>query len=298
MLSTRHLIFLEVATLKSFSKAAQTMYISQPAISKHVKALEDFYQTKLINRYANHIELTEAGILLVEKLQEVKIMQDQMEFELSSLSKGQQPKGFMRLGASTTITLYVLPQILSGFHKRYPQLEISLLNRNSEIVLDALLNKEINLGIIEKIRGISKVDTMPFLEDEVILVASKKNKKIKTHYAVPDLTKLPIALRESGSGTLNAIKVSLEENGLKLKDLNAKVRLGGTEALKNFILQSDCLGFFPRRSVLTELKNGALQEIFIDKFHISRSFFFITRKNESTPLNDQFIKLAKHSYNL
>ncbi len=274
------------------------MYISQPAISKHIKALEDFYQAKLINRYANNIDLTPAGILLFEKLQEVKIMQDQIEFELSSLSKGLQPKGFMRLGASTTIALYVLPQILSGFHKQYPQLEISLLNRNSEIVLDALLNKEINLGIIEKIRGISKVDTLPFLEDEVILVGSKKNKKLKTNYAVSDLTALPIALRESGSGTLNAIKLSLENNGLKLKDLNAKVRLGGTEALKNFIIQSDCLGFFPRRSVLTELKNGLLQEIFVEKFHISRSFFFIKRKNESTPLNDQFIKFAKHTYNL
>lgn len=297
MLSTRHRIFLEVATLKSFSKAAQTMYISQPAISKHIKALEDFYQTKLINRYANKIDLTPAGILLFEKLQEVKIMQDQIEFELSSLSKGQQPKGFMRLGASTTIALYVLPQILSGFHKQYPQLEISLLNRNSEIVLEALLNNEINLGIIEKIRNISKVDTLPFLEDEVILVGSKRNKKLKNNYAVSDLTRLPIALRESGSGTLNAIKQSLESNGLKLKDLNAKVRLGGTEALKNFIIQSDLLGFFPRRSVLSELKNGSLHEIFIDKFHISRSFFFITRKNESNPLNTRFIKFAQHTYN-
>ena len=297
MLSTRHRIFLEVATLKSFSKAAQTMYISQPAISKHIKALEDFYQTKLINRYANNIDLTPAGILLFEKLQEVKIMQDQIEFELSSLSKGQQPKGFMRLGASTTIALYVLPQILSGFHKQYPQLEISLLNRNSEIVLEALLNNEINLGIIEKIRNISKVDTLPFLEDEVILVGSKRNKKLKNNYAVSDLTRLPIALRESGSGTLNAIKQSLESNGLKLKDLNAKVRLGGTEALKNFIIQSDLLGFFPRRSVLSELKNGSLHEIFIEKFHISRSFFFITRKNEANPLNARFIKFAKHTYN-
>lgn len=298
MLSTRHLIFLEVATLKSFSKAAQTMYISQPAISKHVKALEDFYKTKLINRYANNIDLTPAGILLFEKLQEVKIMQDQIEFELSSLSKGLQPKGFMRLGASTTIALYVLPQILSGFHKQYPQLEISLLNRNSEIVLEALLNKEINLGIIEKTRNISKVDTLPFLEDEVILVGSKKNKKLKNKYAISDLTTLSIALRESGSGTLNAIKLSLENNGLKLKDLNAKVRLGGTEALKNFIIQSDCLGFFPRRSVLSELKNGSLQEIFVENFHISRSFFFIKRKNEITPLNDRFIKFAQNTYNL
>ena len=298
MLSTRHLVFLEVATLKSFSKAAQTMYISQPAISKHVKALEDFYKTKLINRYANNIDLTPAGILLFEKLQEVKIMQDQIEFELSSLSKGQQPKGFMRLGASTTIALYVIPQILSGFHKQFPQLEISLLNRNSEIVLEALLNKEINLGIIEKTRNISKVDTLPFLEDEVILVGSKKNKKLKTKYAIADLTTLPIALRESGSGTLNAIKLSLESHGLKLKDLNTKVRLGGTEALKNFIIQSDCLGFFPRRSVLSKLKEGLLHEIFVEDFHITRSFFFIKRKNEPNPLNDRFIKFAQNTYNL
>lgn len=298
MLSTRHLIFLEVATLKSFSKAAQTMYISQPAISKHVKALEDFYKTKLINRYANNIDLTPAGIVLFEKLQEVKIMQDQIEFELSSLSKGLQPKGFMRLGASTTIALYVLPQILSGFHKQYPQLEISLLNRNSEIVLEALLNKEINLGIIEKTKNISRVDTIPFLEDEVILVTAKKNKKAKTKYAVADLPALSIALRENGSGTLNALKMSLQSNGLKLKDLHTKVRLGGTEALKNFIIQSDCFGFFPRRSVLSELKNGLLQEIFVENLHITRSFFFIKRKNEIAPLNDRFIKFAKNTYNV
>lgn len=298
MLSNRHLIFLEVAKLKSFSKAAQTMYISQPAISKHIKVLEEYYKTKLIDRYSNNIDLTPAGILLFEKLQEVKIIQDQIEFELSSLSKGLQPKGFMRLGASTTITLYVLPQILSGFHKQYPQVEISLLNRNSEIVLEALLNKEINLGVIEKTRNISKVDTLPFLEDEVILVGSKKNKKIQSKYSIPDLTMLPIALRESGSGTLNAIKMSLESHGLKLKNLNTKVRLGGTEALKNFIIQSDCLGFFPRRSVLSELKEGSLQEIPVADLQIKRSFFFIQRKNEINPLNEQFIRLAKKSYNI
>lgn len=298
MLSNRHLIFLEVAKLKSFSKAAQTMYISQPAISKHIKTLEEYYKTKLINRYSNNIDLTLAGTLLFEKLQEVKIMQDQLEFELSSLSKGSQPKGFMRLGASTTITLYVLPQILSGFHKQYPQVEISLLNRNSEIVLEALLNKEINLGVIEKTRNISKVDTLPFLEDEVILVGSRKNKKIQSKYSVSDLTTLPIALRESGSGTLNAIKMSLEDHGLKLKNLNTKVRLGGTEALKNFIIQSDCLGFFPRRSVLSELKEGSLQEIPVANLQIKRSFFFIQRKNETNPLNDKFIRLAKKSYNI
>ena len=298
MLSNRHLIFLEVAKLKSFSKAAQTMYISQPAISKHIKALEEYYKTKLINRYSNNIELTSAGTLLFEKLQEVKIMQDQIEFELSSLSKGLQPKGFMRLGASTTIALYVLPQILAGFHKQYPQVEISLLNRNSEIVLEALLNKEINLGVIEKTRNISKVDTLPFLEDEVILVGSKKNKKIHSKYSVADLTTLPIALRESGSGTLNAIKMGLEDHGLKLKTLNTKIRLGGTEALKNFIIQSDCLGFFPRRSVLSELKEGSLQEIPVADLQIKRSFFFIQRKNETNPLNEQFIRLAKKSYNI
>jgi len=109
---------------------------------------------------------------------------------------------------------------------------------------------------------------------------------------------MPIAIRERGSGTLAALKYSLEKNNIKISNLNIKVRLGGTEALKNFLLESDSLGFLPQRSVLKELKYGELTEIQFDGLKIERNFYIIQRKGETSELNKRFIKLAKSIYNL
>ena len=299
MFSTKYIVFMEVAVHKSFSKAAQTLFISQPAISKHIQSLELHYKTKLFERNHNSIELTTAGKLLYEQLLQVKVLQDRIEFDLSSLSGRNDAKGFLKLGASTTIALYVLPKVLSGFSKQYPQLQISLLNRNSEAILEALLKKEINLGIVEETKGYPTIDTIPFISDEVIVVCSAKNKLLKQKvYTVNDLPKFSIALRERGSGTLAAVKAALEQNHVYIKDLNVKLKLSGTEALKNFIIASDFIGFLPKRSVLRELRNKDLIEIAIKDLHIERKFIFVKRKTEANSLTDQFIRFAKLTYNI
>ena len=299
MFSTKYIVFMEVAVHKSFSKAAQTLFISQPAISKHIQSLELHYKTKLFERNHNSIELTTAGKLLYEQLLQIKVLQDRIEFDLSSLSGRNDAKGFLKLGASTTIALYVLPKVLSGFSKQYPQLQISLLNRNSEAILEALLKKEINLGIVEETKGYPTIDTIPFISDEVIVVCSAKNKLLKQKvYTVNDLPKFSIALRERGSGTLAAVKAALEQNHVYIKDLNVKLKLSGTEALKNFIIASDFIGFLPKRSVLRELRNKDLIEIAIKDLHIERKFIFVKRKTEANSLTDQFIRFAKLTYNI
>ena len=105
-------------------------------------------------------------------------------------------------------------------------------------------------------------------------------------------------LREKGSGTLAALTLSLEKAKLKISDLKVKVRLGGTEALKNFLLEADCMGFLPKRSVIKELKNGELTELKLEGFSIQRNFYFIQRKGEATnELNKRFIEYAKSAYN-
>jgi DNA-binding transcriptional LysR family regulator len=298
MVSTRHDVFLTVAQHKSFSKASQVLYISQPAISKHIKSLEEYYKTKLFDRKGIHIELTAAGKLLFEKLTEVKRIQEQAEFEISTINDVQQAKGMLKLGASTTVALYILPKVLSAFNQLYPQIDISLLNRNSEIVMDALLNQEINLGIIEGRSKLTSVDYQPFLTDKVVAVCSKKSPIAKKRaYAIKEISQMPLAIRERGSGTLAALKYSLEKNKVKLSDLNIKVRLGGTEALKNFLIESNSLGFLPQRSISKELKHGELTEIHFDGLSIERNFYFIQRKGENSELNKSFIKLAQKLYN-
>jgi len=299
MLSAKHLIFLEVATQKSFTKASETLFLSQPAISKSVKSLEEDYKAKLFERQGLKVTLTEIGQLLYKKLLEVKNIQEQAEFEISHLKDKLQAKGILKLGASTTVALYILPRILSAFHKQYPLVEINLLNRNSEIVLDALIQRTINLGIIEGPIHSKHVTSLPFLIDKVVAVCSSKSVLAKkSSYTLEEFRPMAIVLREKGSGTLAALIQSLESINIKLTDLNVKVRLGGTEALKNFLLESNCLGFLPKRSVMKELQNGELSEIVIEGLDIERQFYFIQRVGENiNELSKILISFAKEIYN-
>jgi DNA-binding transcriptional LysR family regulator len=295
MLSTRHEIFMEVASTLSFSKAAEVLFISQPAISKHIKALESYYKTTLFERKGNAIQLTKGGQLLLARLKEARKIQEQLEYELSVLKDHLKAKGQLKLGASTTVALYIIPKVLSAFHQKYPEVKISLLNRNTDTITKALLDHEIDIGIIEGKRKNSTILYESFIKDEVVAVCSAKSplskKKVLT---IQEVQNYPIVLREQGSGTLAALKYNLEKNGIKLSSLNVKVRLAGTEALKNFLREDTCLGFLPKGSILKELRDGDLVALRIEKFQIIRDFFFIQRHGtESNDLNKAFIRFCK-----
>ena len=149
MLSFKHEVFLEVARQLSFTKASNVLYISQPAITKHIQQMEEQYKTSLFERKGSAIALTEAGQILFDYLMKAKAIEKQMEYELSTQRDKFQAKGELKLGASTTIALYIAPSILSGFRQKHPEVRMSLLNRNTETVLKALLDHEIDLGIVE-----------------------------------------------------------------------------------------------------------------------------------------------------
>jgi DNA-binding transcriptional LysR family regulator len=295
MLSTRHEIFIEAATNLSFSKASEILFISQPAISKHIKALESFYKTTLFERKGNAIHLTEGGQLLFNRLKEAKKIQNQLEFELSTLTDQLKAKGQLKLGASTTVALYIIPRILSSFHQKYPQIKISLLNRNTETITKALTDHDIDIGIVEGKRKNSTILYQPFITDEVIAVCSAKSSIAKKRsLTIEELKHYPVVLREQGSGTLDALKINLEENGIKLSGLNVQVRLSGTEALKNFLREDTSIGFLPKGSVLKELRDGDLIALKIEKFQIIRDFFFIQRQGtDNNDLIKTFIRFCK-----
>ncbi len=299
MLSVRHEIFMEVASSLSFSKAAEVMYISQPAISKHIKALEAFYQTTLFERKSNAIRLSPGGELLLTRLKEAKKIQNQLEFELSVLKDQLKAKGQLKLGASTTVALYIIPKILSAFHQKYPEVKISLLNRNTDTIVKALIDQEIDIGIVEGKKKNPGILYQLFVRDEVLAVCSVKSPIAKKRIlTLAEIKNYPIVLREQGSGTLAAVKYNLEKNGIRMSELKVSVRLAGTEALKNFLREDNCLGFLPKGSVLKELKEGDLVAIKIDKFKIVRDFFFIQRHGtDSNELNKLFIRFCKTWYN-
>jgi DNA-binding transcriptional LysR family regulator len=299
VISHKHIVFYEVARQLSFTKASQILFISQSAISKQVKALEEHYKIGLFERHGNTVSLTPAGQLLFEKLEAVHQIQNDLHQEFPLLSENFTPQISLVLGASTTISLYILPPVLSAYLTQHPQVQLSLRNRNSQNILKALLDHDIDLGIIEGINKVSQVTYTPFLTDEVIAVCSPRNPLKKHELEVKDLYQIPLALREAGSGTLAVLEEALGQKGVKLSQLPVRVRLGGTEALKNFVRVDTCLAFLPRQAVVKELASGELVEVLVKDLKVFRTFNFIQRKGtENNAPYKNFIQFMKRQYSL
>lgn len=294
MLALRTLIFLEVASNLSFSKASKRLFISQSAVSRHIQIMEAQYNCALFDRRGNSIELTDIGQKIYSSIQDALTIQRKIEYDVSTIHSEADAAGIIKIGASTTVSLYILPEILSGFHKIMPNVQIHVVNRNTENIVTALISNQIDVGIVEVENKINKLNYEYFTSDKVIAVCASKSKlSNKTSITLDELLTIDIALREFGSGTLSALSSELLKQKMLVTDLKSKIRLGGTEALKNFILADLSLGFLPQKAVRREISSGELIEVKIKDFEIKREFFFLTRCGESFDLTKKFIKFSK-----
>lgn len=294
MLSLSTVVFLEVASNLSFSKAAKKLFISQPAVSRHIQLLETQYNCALFERQGNSIKLTEIGEKIYVYIQEALSIQRKIEFEVSTIHDDIGATGNLKIGSSTTVSLYILPQILSAFHKTVPKVNMQVVNRNTENIVTALISKQIDVGIVEVGHKITLINHDYFTSDKVIAVCSGKSiLAANSVITMKELLNIEIALREVGSGTLSALTHELSKRQISIADLNSKIRLGGTEALKNFILADLSLGFLPQIAVQKELRSGELVEIKIEGLEIKRDFYFLTRIGENFELIKKFIRFAK-----
>lgn len=299
MLSLRHEIFLEVARLLSFTKASQALFLSQSAISKHVKSLEYFYKTGLFERHGSRISLTPAGQLLYKKLVEATQLTSELHQDLQRINENFLPPTKLAVGASTTISLYVLPPVLSAYLGQHDHIQISVLNRNSNSIQKALLDHEVDVGVVEGLTRINTLTYTPFMTDDVLTVCSPNSPLRGRTLTVQDLPALPIALREQGSGTLAVVEAELAKRGINPADLRVRIRLGGTEALKNFVLADTCLAFMPKRAIVKEMAAGELVEVPINGLTIRRAFQFIQRKGtENNSLVNAFIRFVRNYYSI
>jgi len=154
------------------------------------------------------------------------------------------------------------------------------------------------MAIVEAHHQVNSIHSQYFMQDEIIPVTATNSRHAKGSITLQELKSMPIALRERGSGTLSVLMKELENHGIKPGELNITARLGGTEALKNFLIQDDSIGFLSRLAVHKELKEGLLREITINSFAVSRRFNFVLRQGEeSMGLVRSFIKESKLLYN-
>ena len=267
----RDSVFISVAENLSFSKAANDLHISQPAITRHIKELEERYKTTLFERKGNKIYLTTAGEKVYHAFKKISQQYRNLDFEIGQLHHNF--SGEFKLGASSTISQYVIPKIIASFHKRYPQIQIYLLNGNSFEMENLLLDNKIDLALVENQSTQSGVQYTNFLDDELIIVTGKNSVYAKHDtISLQDLTQIPIVLREQGSGTLEVIQHTLKKQNIHFEQLNTLIHLGSTESIKNFLQDFDGLAIVSEKAVQNELYLQSLVKIKIVGFSISRKF--------------------------
>ncbi len=296
MISFRYKVFSAVAGQLSFSKAADELFISQPAVSKQIKQLENDVGVALFKRERNSIHLTDPGKQLFEKLKEAKLIERSIEEIFTSRKQELEMGGEISIGASTTISLYVMPKILASFHKRFPKARIKLLNRNSENILELLVNHEIDIACVESHHRDHSFHYENFMKDQIIPVCAHRSPYGQSRITPGQLLTIPLALRERGSGTQGVVSKAFEACGLKMKDLNIIARLGGTEALKNYLVQAEAIGFLSQLSVKKELESGELRKVDVENLKIDRAFSFVSRAGEeSVGMVKYFVKHARNT---
>lgn len=290
-------VFFTVATRLSFTKAAAELFITQPAISKHIQELEEEYKIKLFERNGPKITLTNAGDVLLKHTKNIFEIYREIDFDMSAFLN--ERKGLLRLGASTTISQYIIPPLLARFHQKPESVKVSLLNGNTEQIEHALLNKEIEIGIVEGQSKNQSIKYTQFIKDELVLVCNSNHKLVNKKEVSPtDLKSLRFVVREQGSGTLEVIEYALKPFQIKIDDLQVEMQLGSTESIKSYLLNSDCVAFMSIHAIEKELKNKKLQIIDVDNLTIERYFYIITLQGKSDSLSELFIKNISSYYNL
>lgn len=295
MLNFRLQVFYTTAKRLNFTKAAAELFITQPAVTKHIHELENHFKLKLFDRNGSKIALTDAGKLLLSHTEKLMDFYKELEFDMNMLSH--QHKGILKIGASSTIAQYVLPEILAKFHQQFTDVKIQLISGNTESIEQALLNKEIDLGLIEGRSKSPQISYTHFLNDELVLVCNAAYQKFNSSISIEAVKTYPFLLREPGSGSLEVVAHALKEVNIKISDLQIEMQLGNIESIKAYLLNSNCVAFVSVHAILKELKNHQLRIIDIDKFSIERPFFFIQKQGDVAKLPEVFIKFA-HKYNL
>ena len=287
-------VFITAARTLSFTRTAERLYISQPAVSRHIGELESRYRVPLFVRRGSRLELTAAGQVLLEAAGRISDDYRRLEYEMSLCAN--QAEGELRLGASTTIAQYLLPPALARFTARFPGVRVSVLSGNSGQIERALADREIDLGMVESVSRRQGLHYTLFAPDELVLVARTGGPYARTDAVTPDrLRQIPLVLREGGSGTLEVIKTALGKAGIRIPELNVVMRLGSTEGIKAFVRNSDAMAILSVISVVDELRSGTLRIVDVDSLSLTRDFVFVHPEAEPARLVRQFVDFARRA---
>lgn len=286
-------VFCTVAEMKSFSKASETIRLTQPAVSLQIQALEEIYGTKLFNRSGCIITLTKAGELLYKYAKEISALYMAVEKEIGAFSG--LVKGVITVGASSTIGNYVLPSVISEFRKKFPKVKVQLLIGNTKNVVDFLNVGSIDIALVEGEVNKQKLVVEKLIPDEMVIIMSPLHQWAKkSSISILEITKEPFILREEGSGTRQVIEKYLAKHGISLQNIKRAFVMGSTESIKGAVEEGLGVSIISRWATKKESRYGTLKTATFKEEKFARDFSLLYRKSkDSSHTLEKFLGFLK-----
>ncbi|NLL56007.1 MAG: LysR family transcriptional regulator [Clostridiales bacterium] len=276
MLDFRHQTFLALCSSNSFTKAAELLHITQPAVSQHIKYLEEYYGCKLFDTTNRKITLTHQGKLLREFAMTVSSDCKNFKENISSVSTDTMQFSF---GATLSIGEYVMPKILSHLLIEYPKMHIHMSVANTHILLEKLNNGELDFIVVEGLFDKSNYETTLFSMENFIPICSPQSEFANKKVSFNDITKSRLILREQGSGTREIFENILQKNNYSLEAFEQIIEIGNMAAIKKMVSNGLGITFLFETVAKKEIQENNFSTINITGFNEQREFNFVMLKN-------------------
>ncbi|WP_130889893.1 LysR family transcriptional regulator [Fusobacterium ulcerans] len=276
MLDFRIYTFLELCKTLSYTKTAENLHMTQPAVTQHIKFLEEFYKNKLFLYSGRTLSLTAYGKLLYRYLIAMNSDSEKIKEKVLNLSSNIHTLNF---GATLTIGEYLIPRVLKKLSRDYPEISVSISVKDTKLLLEKLENGDIDFLLVEGFFEKTKYDSFLFSKEEFVAVCSNKSRFSQGEFTFEELLGERIIVREKGSGSRDIFEKILYDNNLSINDFNKKYEIENIKVIKEMVKEERGITFIYKTAVEKEVENKELSIINLKNFHAEREFNFVFLKD-------------------
>ncbi len=288
--------YMTVVSEGSFSRAAERLFISQPALSQNIKQLENHFAVQLIKRTPHGLTLTEFGEALYNHATKICAAIELMEQEMSSFRASL--KETLQVGATNVIGDFAVPCSIFIFKKKYPEANVKLKLGNRHQIMEQLQRDDIDIAIVEGEKPDETYVTSEIHSEEMVVAAPKLAPwETKTGLTLEEFRRAPLIIREEGSATRDTLERTLRRAGLSLSDLNVVMELYSVQSIKAAVAAGHGLSVLPRVAVKTELFNKTMLRLPIDDLSFFQPIHIVYKRKKRPPMAVDFINFMKSSTN-
>lgn len=291
MLLHQLLIFTKVAEEKNFSRAAESIFLSQSTVSTHINNLEKYFGQKLFDRTGKEVVITSFGEKLYPYAKEILAIQEKVMWELKDMHK---VEGLIKIAASTVPAQYILPGLISRFSHKYPGIKFAVESTDSKGVSELLAKGKADLGIMGNQYIPDKLEFIPIIEERLIL-AAPPDYNLSGNVSLKDLMDFPFLFRKYGSGTQAIIEKTLHKAGVDISKLNVIGRFDSVQTVKQCIKEGMGISIISEIAVADYVQQNFIKTYELNEFTEKRTFYLAYNKGRTLPpAVHEFIVQSRH----